>query len=648
MGAVYAVARADGAFEQRAALKLLRASADDPAPARASCASARSSPASSTRPSPACSTAASRTTAAPGSRSSGSTARPSPPSATRRRASGRAARCGSSSRCSPRSTTRTATWSSTATSSRRTSWSPRRASAEAARLRHRQAARRGRAAAEHTGTLLGAPLTPQYAAPEQVHRRRRHHRHRRLRPGRRALRAALPAFAPTASRATRRSRSSAPSSRPSRGRRRSAAAGSVGRRRRAAPTPARLARRLRAISTPSSPRRSRRSPASATPRPPRSPATSRTTSRGGRSRRARRVASPGGRASSCAATGWASPRRSALRSRCSPGSGARLALVQSRARLAEARRAEAIQHFLLELFAEIDPEQARGREVPLREVVDRGAARLATELRNQPRARAELLLTLGIALPQAGALPARRRSCSRRRSRSASASTGRRAPEVGARPASRWATSTTGATTIPWRSPASSAALAIFRAAGPAPRRAGDGAASTSAHAAPARPLRRGDRRLHRGARARARGPRRSQPGIGGRARRSRLHPALRRARHRGAPPRRGGARHPPHAAAGRPPADSRRARGLGLILSALGRSERHASSSRPPRVRTRVFGPDHPAVLEAMNSLASRLRAAGRWSEARAVRDGGEPARRRYAAPAAPRCRPRQQPGRS
>ena len=85
MGTVYAVRRADGAYEQRAALKLLAASADRargacPLPAR----SARSSPASSTRRSRACSTAASLPTAAPGSPSSGSTACRSPPSPTRR------------------------------------------------------------------------------------------------------------------------------------------------------------------------------------------------------------------------------------------------------------------------------------------------------------------------------------------------------------------------------------------------------------------------------------------------------------------------------------------------------------------------------------------------------------------------------------
>ncbi|MDQ1349638.1 MAG: eukaryotic-like serine/threonine-protein kinase [Acidobacteriota bacterium] len=86
------------------------------------------------------------------------------------------------------------------------------------------------------------------------------------------------------------------------------------------------------------------------------------------------------------------------------------ALLQSRERLAEAQRAEAIQDFLLGLFSEVDPERALGREVPLREVVDRGAARLATELHDQPRARAELLLSLGtiyrrLALyPEAGAL----------------------------------------------------------------------------------------------------------------------------------------------------------------------------------------------------------------------------------------------------
>ncbi|MEO8195249.1 MAG: serine/threonine-protein kinase [Thermoanaerobaculia bacterium] len=72
-----------------------------------------------------------------------------------------------------------------------------------------------------------------------------------------------------------------------------------------------------------------------------------------------------------------------------------LALVQSRARLAEAQRAEAIRGFLLQLFAEVDPERSLGREVALREVVDRGAKRLRGELRDQPRTRAELLLTMG-------------------------------------------------------------------------------------------------------------------------------------------------------------------------------------------------------------------------------------------------------------
>ncbi|MBZ0100655.1 MAG: serine/threonine-protein kinase [Thermoanaerobaculia bacterium] len=74
---------------------------------------------------------------------------------------------------------------------------------------------------------------------------------------------------------------------------------------------------------------------------------------------------------------------------------AAVALAQSRARLAEAERAEAIQEFLLGLFGEVDPERSLGREVPLREIVDRGAVRLESELRGQPRARAELLLTLG-------------------------------------------------------------------------------------------------------------------------------------------------------------------------------------------------------------------------------------------------------------
>lgn len=72
-----------------------------------------------------------------------------------------------------------------------------------------------------------------------------------------------------------------------------------------------------------------------------------------------------------------------------------LALAASRERLAEARRATAIKEFLVGLFAEIDPDQGTRSERTLADLLEAGERRLATELADQPRTRAELALTLG-------------------------------------------------------------------------------------------------------------------------------------------------------------------------------------------------------------------------------------------------------------
>lgn len=72
-----------------------------------------------------------------------------------------------------------------------------------------------------------------------------------------------------------------------------------------------------------------------------------------------------------------------------------VALFESRRRLAEARRAEAIKVFLVNVLAEADPAHGSRSERTLAEVLESGERRLATELTDQPRTRAELLLTLG-------------------------------------------------------------------------------------------------------------------------------------------------------------------------------------------------------------------------------------------------------------
>jgi tetratricopeptide (TPR) repeat protein len=62
---------------------------------------------------------------------------------------------------------------------------------------------------------------------------------------------------------------------------------------------------------------------------------------------------------------------------------------------AEAETAKQTTHFLVDLFRISDPSEARGNSVTAREMLDKGAARVDSELANQPKIQATLMDTLG-------------------------------------------------------------------------------------------------------------------------------------------------------------------------------------------------------------------------------------------------------------
>jgi len=70
--------------------------------------------------------------------------------------------------------------------------------------------------------------------------------------------------------------------------------------------------------------------------------------------------------------------------------GLGLSLVQARRAALEAQRAEAIQSFLLSLFAASDPDESKGRDLTARELLRRGERRIEAELAGQPEAQARL------------------------------------------------------------------------------------------------------------------------------------------------------------------------------------------------------------------------------------------------------------------
>ena len=58
-------------------------------------------------------------------------------------------------------------------------------------------------------------------------------------------------------------------------------------------------------------------------------------------------------------------------------------------------RAENVSSFMIELFQLSDPSETRGNEVRVKEILDRGAARISAELKNQPELQATLMETMG-------------------------------------------------------------------------------------------------------------------------------------------------------------------------------------------------------------------------------------------------------------
>jgi len=61
----------------------------------------------------------------------------------------------------------------------------------------------------------------------------------------------------------------------------------------------------------------------------------------------------------------------------------------------EAETARQVSTFMVGMFETTNPFQGRGKNVPVGEVLDRGAQRIATELRDQPEVRATLMDTMG-------------------------------------------------------------------------------------------------------------------------------------------------------------------------------------------------------------------------------------------------------------
>ncbi len=61
----------------------------------------------------------------------------------------------------------------------------------------------------------------------------------------------------------------------------------------------------------------------------------------------------------------------------------------------EARTAASVSEFLVELFASVNPDEAQGKVITVREVLDRGALRIESELSGQPEVRARVLDVMG-------------------------------------------------------------------------------------------------------------------------------------------------------------------------------------------------------------------------------------------------------------
>ena len=74
------------------------------------------------------------------------------------------------------------------------------------------------------------------------------------------------------------------------------------------------------------------------------------------------------------------------------------------AQLARAE-AERVAGFLISLFEQVDPSRSRGNTLTAREILDSGAARIQSELADQPEVRGALLRTLGAVYESIGLYP---------------------------------------------------------------------------------------------------------------------------------------------------------------------------------------------------------------------------------------------------
>jgi serine/threonine-protein kinase len=71
------------------------------------------------------------------------------------------------------------------------------------------------------------------------------------------------------------------------------------------------------------------------------------------------------------------------------------ALWQARNAAREARKAQAVIDFLTSIFTVVDPSESRGAAVTAREILDQGARRIETELRDQPELQADMFGIVG-------------------------------------------------------------------------------------------------------------------------------------------------------------------------------------------------------------------------------------------------------------
>jgi len=83
--------------------------------------------------------------------------------------------------------------------------------------------------------------------------------------------------------------------------------------------------------------------------------------------------------------------------------GLSIAILQTREARAQAHRAAAVQAFIRQVFGASNPQQAQGRDIGARELLRLGAARLETDLQDQPDVLADLQHEIGDILRAQGA-----------------------------------------------------------------------------------------------------------------------------------------------------------------------------------------------------------------------------------------------------